>query len=345
MSNRAFIAAAVLVASVGCSQGNLGLEAEGRYHARSTFETGRGIPEREAPELSKFIALGTQPDRVEEWLLDRLGERLGEPYQSLLNGLRDGYDVDNELRTYLSLVAPGYRDTLVRLAREMGDVTSTINLRSELVLEADGFGRTGIVSHEITGVWFELVPETVYVDFGEMGSVDPIVAASDFEVGDKVGSGERMIYFGDQRVRLPYGRVLSYVMNEVLVERRDPFADSLSELLGTTVPCNDIGDLLTTLLEAGTPELYGTACAAAFGELGDAVLPDRLGTMTTSLTFEGEAVMVDSLDQNDLGDGLKNGQWEGTLGYPSTAVTLRRPGQVFSADRSTARRDNEDETR
>ena len=225
----------------------------------------------------------------------------------------------------------------------MGDVTSTINLRSELVLESDGFGRTGSGTHEITGVWFELIPETVYVDLGEMGASDPIIASTDFEVGESVGKGERMLYIGAQRVRLPYGRVLSYVMNEVLVERRDPFADSLSELLASTVPCNDIGELLTTLLEAGNPELYGVACAAAFGELGRAVLPDRLGTMWTTLDFDGEAVMVESSDDNDFGDGLKDGQWEGTLGYPSTAVNLRRPGQVFSADRSTARRDNEDD--
>jgi hypothetical protein len=339
--HRAFIGGIALVALVGCSQGDLGLQAEGRYHVRSTFNTGRGIPEREAPELSKFIALGTQPDRVEEWLLDRLGEELGEPYRSLLDGLRDSYDVDTELRDYLALVAPGYRTTMVELAREMGDVTATINLQSELVLESDGFGRTGSASHRLTGVWFQLTPEAVYVDLGELGAVDPMVASTDYEVGDSVGSGERMIYFGDQHVRMPYGKVLSYLMNEVLVERRDPFADSLSELLGNTVPCSNIGELLAILLDQGTPELYGIACAAAFGELGKAVLPERIGAMSTSLSFKGEAVLVDSADANDRGDGLKDGLWEGTLGYPSTSVYLRRPEQIFSADRSTARRDND----
>jgi len=329
------LAAPIVLA--GCSEAPLRIEVDGKYQVHSTLQTPHGIPERESPELAAFIDLAGQPDRVEEWLLDRLESQLDEPYRTALHGLREGTDIEEEIEKHLSLVAPGYRRALVDLAEKTQRITRSMEIHSELELEDRGAG-VGIATHRFTGMWFQIGSEQVEVDFGQTGFRETPEVVGDFEVHRD--DGNEVIAFDELRVRLPYGRVLDYVLNEVLVESEDPFVDSLAELVSATVPCPEIGDLLFTLIDEGSDELYAVACAAAIGELSKAVLPDNLEPMTVTLSIAGDAVLVDAIDGNRRADGLDLGEWHGTLAYPSTSLSLHRPDHVFTAKRDSARSNN-----
>jgi len=339
MRNRPLFTAllAVPLLATACSEAPLRIDVDGKYQVHSILQTPHGIPEREAPELAGFIDLAGQPDRVEEWLLDRLEAQLDEPYRTALHALREGNDIEEELEKHLSLVAPGYRRALVDLAEKTQRITRSMEIHSELELVSEGAGM-GTATHRFTGMWFQIGPNEVEVDFGQTGVRDLLEVVTDFDVHRD--HGDEVIAFDELRVRLPYGRALDYVLNEVLAQGEDPFVDSLAELVSATVPCPEIGDLLATLIDKGSDELYAVACAAAIGELSKAVLPDKIKPITVSLSIEGDAILVDTKDGNRRADGLDLGQWHGTLAYPSTSLSLRRPDHVFTAERDTARSNN-----
>ena len=107
-----------------------------------------------------------------------------------------------------------------------------------------------------------------------------------------------------------------------------------------TIEGKPIEEPTIALIDKGSDELYAVACAAAIGELSKAVLPDKIKPITVSLSIEGDAILVDTKDGNRRADGLDLGQWHGTLAYPSTSLSLRRPDHVFTAERDTARSNN-----
>lgn len=331
-------AALTVAAALGCAEGP-GVELSGDYELRSSFRTPNGIPEREAEQLVAFTRLSEDPERVEEWLLDRLVDELDEPLRTALVSLREGYQLDAELRTYLSLVAPDYEDLLVELSGQVAELTRSLHVHSELELAASGDGSGGDAYHTVTGMWFELGGEELVIDLGDSPS-----ARVSFAVGRDDDTGELLIELGDHGTRLSYGHALDLLITEELVERHDPFADSLSELVARAVPCADVGQLIADLAGtgSGTPEAFGVACAAAFGELGKTILPERVRGMSVTLDLEGDALLLDSDDADDRVDILDGGEWQGDLSYPSTRIDLRRPDNVFAGQRKAGWRNNSD---
>jgi len=334
-----------MLVACGDNIGESQLEVDGLYYVESSFQTPRGLPEHESEELDSFLDLANRPDRASAWFLEVVENQLDEPYSSGLRYLRDGGGVEEELQAFLEEQAPEFVEELSRLAADVKSVTTSINLQSELTLTTDlsttegreRDGETGTAEHRITGMKFRLGSAEYVYGLAELGIDAPGVMTTDFMRHDR-----EVISFGRQNMNLAYGRALDYAINEVIVENADPFADSFTDLMTSIVPCDKLGDWIGD--EVGGPsELYGAACSGAFDQLAKKILPLEMDDIDITVDFSGDAILDDDADSDLFVDRFVRGEWEGTLAFPTEVQQMLRPYHTFSATRSRASRNNDDD--
>jgi hypothetical protein len=332
---------------VGCGDnfGQDDLTVDGRYYLESSFKTPRGLPESVDSDLDSFLDLSGRPDRVSAWVLEMVEDELDGTARDVFRYARSGTDADAEFQKFLEENSPELVASLTELASSVEDVTTSINLLSELELKTDPedvLGLTGTAEHRLTGVIYRVGDQEYRYDFSELGLSAPATMTTDFIIHDKKDGYERVISFGQQDMNLQYGQMLDYAINNVVTEKVDPFADSFTDLVTDLVPCHDAGKWVADELDFGNAEIYGAACAAAIDNLGRRLLPLEMEDIDVQVDFTGDAVVVEDNDADDRMDGLTNGQWEGTLAYPGLTINLRRPDHTFFGNRSRARDNNDD---
>ncbi len=330
---------------VGCGDNfNLSdLEVDGLYYVESSFSTPRGVPEEESNELSLFLDLSGRPDRVSGWVLELLEDELDEPYKSALRYARNGVEADEEFQKFLEEDAPELVDSLAALADNVSQVTTSINLMSELTLETYATDELrGVAEQRITGVIYRVDGVEYRYDLPEIGVAEPQVMITDFLLHESNRDYAPIISFGNERLDLQYGQMLDYALNEIVAEKVDPFADSFTELVSSLVPCKAAGEWLSDRLDFGPSEVYGTACAAAIDKAAQRLLPLEMHDMNIVMDFSGDAELIEDDDKDKRVDGLSRGEWEGTLAYPTETIHLRRPDHSFFANRNQSRRNNDD---
>ena len=226
----------------------------------------------------------------------------------------------------------------------MREVLSTLNLSSEIILTEtfedvnNDFRLTGSASHEVIGVVYKVGGQEFPYDLNEIGASSMGVAVTDFRVHN-----DNVISFGSQAWPVEYGKVMSYGIQNVVVEANNPFSDSLDELIASYVPCHRVGDWMDEEVGGLNDELYGAACAAAIREAVEKFIPTELPDISATLRVAtGDADILEQ-DGDTRYDAFTNGLWEGDIAFPSTIVRLRRPNNVFNGRRSDARRSNDDD--
>jgi hypothetical protein len=314
--------------AVGCaSSGDLEFK-DGLYRVESRFTTPRGLPTNHSDELEAFVNLADHPDKFGGWMLEQLTDKVDGPLAVALNAVRLGVDADKKLMEYLDNHSPEARQEIIALAGEIRSVANQLRLSSEMRLTKIS-DDDGSATHELTGVTFTLGTEDIRYELYEMDINALAPARADYEL-----HRENFISIGYQDWLLPYGQMLDFALNKVIVERHNPFADSLQDLMVEVMPCKDVGDWLETQTDAEVPdEVFATACFAGMAELFNELLPDDLDNIEGTLEITGDAILIDDTGDGKV-DGFEDGEWEGSLAFDARRIRLSRPYQTFSAERS-----------
>jgi hypothetical protein len=142
---------------------------------------------------------------------------------------------------------------------------------------------------------------------------------------------EGALDIADHALELPYGDLLVFAAQNVILPLHDPQGRTFDELLGSFVDCDQIGAYLTEHIGEGTVVDYTVACQAAVGTGLDS-LDDLLRgfvDIPADLAIVGSTLPVDT-DCDCVVDELEQGSWIGELSFDDGPVALPAPDQEFT---------------
>jgi hypothetical protein len=280
------------------------------YSIESRFVFEDGLPERELGAIIRIIDMTDDAGDPARWVLDEIEDELHEPFETMFELARRGFDLDEELNEELFEEAPEMIADLKALGRDLADLTENLGVASELDL-ARG-------THEITGVTFYVGGDEFAYGRKQIGL--DAMRATDLDVSRR---GDR-VEIAEHEIVMAYGELLNFGVDEVVVPRHDEDADSLRDLAAGMIDCGKIGRKLDAKLKFGSTSMYRAACKAAVGEaLED--LDEPFADVRAELELAGDAV----LDGDEI-----EGTWEGELDFGDLEVEYRgREAADFSGTR------------
>jgi hypothetical protein len=303
------------------------LRMVGDYALESRFHVD-GLPAGQFRAVTRLIEMTDDLHDPATWVLDRIEGELGSTLKSLFRAARTGFGLDGLLNQKLRQEAPALIDGLVALGQDLDDATRHLGVTT--LLDTRGFddveGAPAGAIHDLAGAIFWIDGERHAFTRGQMG-VDLYSAEG---VSLTVESSRRLA-IAAHTLRLPYGEMLGFAVERVIVPRHDAAARSLPQLIAGWVGCPSFGQWLADELDFGSASLFRAACQAGVAAaLAD--LDEPFGDAEADLTIRGTARPIDLDGDYDV-DELRDGRWEGSLGFDHGTVTLARPAQSFEGKR------------
>ncbi len=304
----------------------------GPYLVESRFALLDGLPVDELGPLNQFIELTDDPYDPATWLLDRISTELPPEYAAALELARSWFVLDEHVHRFLIDNSPSFFRRVVDLGKDLGQVVNTLGLQTRLTISYDPLESSGgVATHEITGAVFWVNDRRYEFTVEEMKWPHPHIAA--YGIPLRVRPDDTLD-IEQHLLSLPYGALLLYAVENVIIPRQDPMGRTFNDLLAGLVDCDRLGVLLAEELEQGTPADYTTACLSAMGDgldAIDALLREKVD-LPAKLTITGNAIPVDE-DCDCRINTLQNGTWAGELTFEDGTAALPAPDQQFTGIR------------
>lgn len=295
----------------------------GKYHVESQFNLPNGLPSGELDGLNTFLELTNDPNDPATWILDQLQDELDDPFKTILNAARAGFQLDATLNGFLLDNAPGFVNGLIDLGDDLDQVVKNFGLQTRLTIAGDGIESALAADHKITGALFWIDGTQYEYTTQEMNF--PELEATGISL---LVRGETTMDIGRHGfVGIPYGDLLVFAIDNIIVPAQDPFASSLTELVSGWVDCETVGEQIADELDFGSSSVYEAACIAGVSVAVEAI-EDSFSGITADLNIEGSATLMDG-DRDYKVEKLHNGEWEGEMVFNSGSVALERPDQKF----------------
>lgn len=306
------------------SRGKPDLRFAGQFELDSRFVVG-ALPEAQFGAIAQFIEMTDDPNDPATWILDRLTADLDDPFQSILELARPAIDV--ELNASLFEQAPGFLTGLTTLGDELGQITETLGLASVLDTRGtDPVEGESTAIHSVLGATFWLDGDAHAFTRQQMG-LAPMTTQGVIATLGTLST----LTIKRHAIAMPYGKMLNYAVDQVVVPRHSATADNLAELVAGLVDCQGIGQSIADELDFGPAELYTSACMNVVAD-ATAGLATPFGEATATLEIAGTARTIDGNGNYDV-DALVDGLWDGALVFDQAEVILAKPDQTFEGSR------------
>jgi hypothetical protein len=312
-------------------QGGVGaLDVNGKYAVDSQFDMATGLPGDAGEVVNTFVAMSDGPNDPATFLLDEIVDNIDSSFlRNVVNGMRPALDA--YLNDVLRDTSPGLVDTLRDLGSDFGEVARRFGMRSQLFVApaAAGTPEVHTAIHSVTGFHWNIDGVTYEYSMADLGLGE--VKAEN--VG--VTAAPDKIVIAEHALAVPYGQLLVFVLNQVVIPTIEPFADSVEDVLSAQIDCAEIGWRIWIETDTGTAGMYQAACQSALASASDAIEDEIRGLDAnggTSLILHGDARPADT-NADAMVDQLTMGLWEGTFRVGGAEAALARPDQKFLGER------------
>lgn len=304
------------------------LDPTGSYNVNSEFDLVSGLPGTVGTVVNTFIDITDGPYDPTTWILDQLIAAIDQDWLAdAAAGARPALDgfVNDLLLSY----APDFVSTILDVGNKFGQIARKFGVTTTLKVEkTSGIeGEEYTATHTMTGMYFTLDNQRYNFTNAELGLNDQVVADLSFRMDN-----ETMVVIGAHKFELPYGAMLLYALNEIIIPLVDPFANNLHELVSGLVNCANIGQQVYDYVGLGSAGLFEGACEiglnAAAGTIEDTIR--ELSGM--DLNIDGNASPKD-INGDGKVDLFRTGKWNGNVDYFGELANLTNA--TFQGERMT----------
>ncbi len=303
------------------------LDPTGTYQVQSEFDLVSGLPGTVGTVVNTFVDMTDGAYDPTSWILDQLINAIDQDWLSDASSAARPA-LDGFLNDLLLQYAPDFVSDIVEIGDKFGQVarkfgvTTTLKVDKVGGIEGDEYKAT----HTMTGMYFTLDGQRYTFTNAELGLNNQVVNDLQFRLDDN----NNMVTIAAHKFELPYGAMLLYALNEIIIPLIDPFASNIHELLSGLVNCTRVGEEVYDFVGLGSANLFEGACEiglnAAAGALEDTIR--ELSGMDLNIDGSASAKDINGDSKVDL---FRTGTWSGNVDYFGEVANLS--GATFQGER------------
>lgn len=288
------------------------MDIRGRYEIDSDFDVINGLPGKVGDVANSFADMTDGPFDPATYVLDKMLEGESSTIANIVNATRPA--LDGIINDAIKDSSPQIVNDLLELGSAFGQVSRNFGIVSEFNIAGDSIESQQLSAvHTINAFSFQIDADAYIFTMNELGVDTEVI--ENVSVGRNTTTG--LIEIGKHTVPLHYGGFLAMALEDVIVPRIDPSANSLKDLLANAINCEAVGVDVADFVGIFGPALYEGACTLGI-EAAASIILEELRDIDEKAQVNMQITGVTNM-KDPSGDGkadvMTKGNWTGAMEY------------------------------
>jgi hypothetical protein len=288
------------------------LDIRGTYELDSDFDVINGLPGEVGDIANTFADMTDGPYDPATYVLDKMLEGESSTIASIVNATRPA--LDGIINDAITDASPEIVNDLLELGSAFGQVSREFGIISQMKIAGDSIEDNKMNAvHTINAFAFNIDADSYIFTMQELGS--DIEVIENISIGRDATTGK--VEIDQHTVPVNYGGFLALALEEVIVPRIDPSANSLKDLLSNAIDCESIGQSVADFVGLFGPSLYEGACTLGIEAASSIILEELRGIdekAQVNMLINGVTSMKDPSGDGKA-DKMTKGNWTGAMEY------------------------------